>query len=104
MRAEGYGVESICRVLREQGWQIAARTFRSWKRPGRHVAARTVSDVHDVDAVRGTAWSTKDDTDDVVARKLTPQGSYGRRKMTAYLRRTTGADASAGSVDRALAP
>ena len=26
MRAEGHAVESICRVLREQGHQIAART------------------------------------------------------------------------------
>ena len=31
MRAEGYAVESICRVLREQGCQIAARTYRSWR-------------------------------------------------------------------------
>ena len=29
MRAEGHAVESICRVLREQGCQIAARTYRS---------------------------------------------------------------------------
>ena len=31
MRAEGHAVESICRVLREQGCQIAARTYRAWK-------------------------------------------------------------------------
>jgi len=31
MRAEGHAVESICRVLREQGCQVAARTYRSWK-------------------------------------------------------------------------
>lgn len=29
MTAEGHAVESICRVLREQGAQIAARTYRS---------------------------------------------------------------------------
>jgi len=29
MRAEGHAVESICRVLREQGYQIAARTYRA---------------------------------------------------------------------------
>ena len=28
MRAEGHAVESICRVLREQGCQVAARTYR----------------------------------------------------------------------------
>ena len=41
MRAEGHAVESICRVLREQGHQIAARTYRSQ----RHgvIAARTVT-------------------------------------------------------------
>jgi len=41
MRSEGHAVESICRVLREQGCQIAARTYRAWR--GRHVAARTVT-------------------------------------------------------------
>lgn len=32
-RVEGYAVESICRVLREQGCQVAARTYRAWTRP-----------------------------------------------------------------------
>lgn len=31
-RVEGYAVESICRVLREQGCQVAARTYRAWTR------------------------------------------------------------------------
>jgi putative transposase len=39
MRAEGHAVESVCRVLREQGCQIAARTYRSWKQSGRRVVA-----------------------------------------------------------------
>ena len=102
MRAEGHAVESICRVLREQGCQVAARTYRAWKRAGRLVAARTVTDAHVVDAVRDIAWTTKIDTGGVVLRKLSPEGLYGRRKMTAYLRRTTAPDASAGSVDRAM--
>tara|TARA_B100000678_G_scaffold30275_1_gene22498 strand:+ start:364 stop:834 length:471 start_codon:yes stop_codon:yes gene_type:complete len=102
MRAEGHAVESICRVLREQGCQVAARTYRSWKRAGRLVAARTLTDAHVVDAVRDIAWTTKIDTGGVVLRKLSPEGLYGRRKMTAYLRRTTAPDASAGSVDRAM--
>ena len=58
MRAEGHAVESICRVLREQGCQVAARTYRAWKRAGRVVAARTVSDAQVVDAVRDIAWTT----------------------------------------------
>ncbi len=95
-------VESICRVLREQGCQIAARTYRSWKRAGRVVAARTVTDAHVVDAVRDIAWTTKANSDGVLVRKLSPEGLYGRRKMTAYLRRTALPEASAGSVDRAM--
>ena len=95
MRAEGHAVESICRVLREQGCQIAARTYRSWKRAGRVVAARTVTDAQVVDAVRDIAWTTRS-TRRRRVRKLTPEGLYGRRKMTAYLRRTAMPDASRG--------
>ena len=102
MRAEDHAVESICRVLREQGCQIAARTYRSWKRSGRAVAVRTITDAQVVDAVRDIAWTTKVDSDGVLVRKLAPEGLYGRRKMTAYLRRTAAPDASAGSVDRAM--
>jgi len=98
MRAEGHAVESICRILREQGCQIAARTYRRWKRPSRALTARTVSDAHVVDAVRDVAWVT----DRQGRRKLSPEGLYGRRKMTAYLRRTSMSEASAGSVDRAM--
>jgi hypothetical protein len=29
-RQAGHAVESICRVLTEQGCQIAARTYRAW--------------------------------------------------------------------------
>jgi hypothetical protein len=102
MRAEGHAVESICRVLREQGCQIAARTYRSWKGSGRVVAPRTVSDAHVVHAVREIAWTDKVDSDGVLVRKLSPEGLYGRRKMTAYLRRTVMPEVSAGSVDRAM--
>jgi putative transposase len=98
MKAEGHAVESVCRVLREQGCQIAARTYRSWKQSGRRVAARTVSDAGVLDAVRDTAWTIDRDG----RRRLTPEGLYGRRKMTAYLRRTCLPEASAGAVDRAM--
>ena len=44
MRASGFAVGSICQVLREQGVQVAARTYRGLEDPGRQVAARTISD------------------------------------------------------------
>ena len=55
MTAEGHAIESVCRVLREQGCQIAARTYRSWTQPERVVAARTISDALVVNAVREIA-------------------------------------------------
>jgi len=98
MRAQGHAVESICRVLREQGCQVAARTYRSWKHTGRPVAARTVGDAQVMNAVRNIAWTTGTDG----RRRLAPEGLYGRRKMTAALRRTAMPEASAGAVDRAM--
>lgn len=94
----GRAVESVCRVLREQGCQIAARTYRSWKQTNRGVAARTVTDAVVVDAVREAAW-TRNALGEAV---LAPEGLYGRRKMTAYLRRGPVPDASPGAVDRAM--
>jgi len=100
MRSEGHAVESICRVLREQGCQIAARTYRSWR--GRHVAARTVTDAQVLDVVRDTAWVDVVDAAGRERRKLAPEGLYGRRKMTALVRRTTIPGASRGAIDRAM--
>ena len=96
MRAEGDAVESTCRVLREQGCQVAARTYRAWRT--RRPAARTISDAQAVHAIRDIAWTIKPNG----RRQLTPEGLYGRRKMTAYLRRTTMPSVSAGAVDRAM--
>jgi len=73
MRAQGHAVESTCRVLREQGCPVAARTYRTW-RAGRPPAARTVSDAMIMAAILATAG--------------TPEELYGRRKMTHHLRRT----------------
>ena len=95
MRAEGHAVESVCAVLREQGCQVAARTYRAWRT--RPPAARTISDAQVVDAVRAAAWTT----DDQGRRTLTPEGLYGRRKMTAELRRGR-LEVTAGAVDRAM--
>ena len=94
-RSQGRAVESVCRVLREQGCQVAARTYRAWKT--RQPAARTVSDAQVVDLIRSLVWTT----DPHGRVKLAPEGLYGRRKMTALVRRTMPA-ASPGSVDRGM--
>ena len=65
----------FCRVLREQGCQIAVRTYRSWLTRG--ASERTISDAHVVDAVRAVAWNTRADG----TRKLAAEGLYGHRKM-----------------------
>lgn len=87
MRSHGHAVESICRVLSEQGCRVAARTSRVWKQATRPVAARTVSDAYVVDALLAT--------------RGTPEGLYGRRKMTHYLRRQ-GLDVAFCTVDRLM--
>jgi len=99
MRAEGHAVESICRVLREQGCQIAARTYRAHRQG--LVSTRTVTDALVVDAVREAAWTVVE-VGGRERRVLTPEGLYGRRKMTALIRRTTLPGASRGAVDRAM--
>jgi putative transposase len=87
MRSQGHAVESTCRVLREQGCRVAARTYRSWKQAGRPVATRTASDavlMNTLIAVQGT-----------------PEGLYGRRKMTHWLRRQ-GHQVAFCTVDRLM--
>lgn len=99
MRAEGYAVESILRVLRQQGLQIAARTYRAWKRPAR-IAARTVTDALVEDKILDLAWKVSEVTGQV---QMTPEGLYGRRKMISLVRRQAGfGSASRGAVDRAM--
>ena len=87
MRAEGHAVESTCRVLREQGCPVAARTYRAWRQANRPVAARTRHDARVTDAL--------------LALQGTPEGLYGRRKMTHYLRRH-GHDVAFCTVDRLM--
>jgi putative transposase len=81
MRGQGHAVESVCRVLREQGCQVAARTYRAWRT--RRPAARTVRDAQLIDAIKDTCWRR----DEQGTLRLTPEGLYGRRKLTAHLRR-----------------
>ena len=97
MRALGHAVESICRVLCEQGCQVAARTYRAWSQPAQEVAARTLSDALVEDCVRDLAWTVESDG----RRRLTPEGLYGRRKMLRAVRHSI-PDATPGSVDRAM--
>ena len=99
MRAEGYAVEPILRVLRQQGLQIAARTYRAWKRPAR-IAERTVTDALVEDRIRDLAWTVNQVTGQI---QMTPEGLYGRRKWVALLRRQKGlVGTSRGAVDRVM--
>src|SRR5689334_9374722 len=85
MRVAGYRVESICRVLTEHGVQVAPRTYRNWKTA--KPSARTVTDARLTDALQATVG--------------TPEAMYGRRKMTAHLRRQ-GHRVAACTVDRLM--
>jgi len=87
MRAAGHAVESTCRVLREQGCRVAARTYRAWKQAHRPIATRTLTDATLTDAL--------------LAVQGTPEGLYGRRKMTHWLRRQ-GHDVAFCTVDRLM--
>lgn len=99
MRAEGYAVESILRVLREQGLAIAARTYRAWKMPA-CIAERTVTDALVEDKIRELAWTVEEV---IGGRRMTPEGLYGRGKWVALLSRQAGlAATSRYPVDRAM--
>jgi hypothetical protein len=83
-------------VLREQGCQVAARTDRAWRR--RRPAARTISDAQVVNAIGDIVWTVNADG----RRVLAAEGLYGRRKMTAYLRRTAMPTVGFGAADWAM--
>jgi hypothetical protein len=82
----GFAVESVCAVLREQGCQIIARTYRAWL-SGSRPAARIHGDALVIDARRATIWQ--------------PDSLYGRRKMAVRLRRR-GLPVTHGTVDRLM--
>ena len=86
MRSAGHAVESTCRVLTEHGCGVAARTYRMW-RHGRAASARAVADAGVIDAL--------------LAVRGRPEELYGRRKMTAYLRRQ-GLQVAHCTVDRLM--
>ena len=99
-RVEGYAVESICRVLREQGCQVAARTYRAWTRP--RISQRLLSDAEVANAVFEIVWRYEDLPDQARRRVMNPEGLYGRRKMLVAVRNHTRQRVSFGSVDRAM--
>ncbi len=80
-------VESVCAVLREQGCQVAARTYRAW-RSAPPPAARVVSDALVINVLKATVGQ--------------PESLYGRRKMVAHLRRQ-GLTVAHCTVDRLMA-
>ena len=84
-------------MLRERGCQIAARTYRAW-RAARQPAARTASDAMVINAIFDARFTTDPDG----RRQLTPEGLYGRRKMTAYPRRNGFPDIAACTVNRCM--
>ena len=100
-RLAGHAVESIWRVLTSQSYQIAARTYRAWASSGQATANRTINDAIVEDAVRDAAWTIDGHGLMAYVRWLTPEGFYGRRKMTALIQRRM-PGASPGSVDRAM--
>jgi transposase InsO family protein len=87
MRSTGHAVESTCAVLSEQGCRVAARTYRAWRRANRPVADRARHEAVVIDALLAT--------------RGTPEGLYGRRKMTHFLRRR-GLPVAFCTVDRLM--
>ncbi|WP_396278649.1 DDE-type integrase/transposase/recombinase [Glutamicibacter creatinolyticus] len=79
--------------MREQGVQVAARTYRAWKT--RVPALRAVEDAKVIDTLRGL---NKRDAKGRPRLEIL----YGRRKMTAWLRRNGFPEVSKHTVDRLM--
>jgi hypothetical protein len=71
---QGRAVESVCRVLRQQGCQVAARTYRVWKQAG--PSARDLTDAHLMNRIVDVCWTV----DRAGQRRRTPESLYGRRR------------------------
>jgi putative transposase len=93
MKANGHGVELTCGVLREQGVAVTSRSYRAWKI--RAAAARVQSDAVLIDRLK--ALKVRDGTG-----RQQPEILYGRRKVTAWLRRGGFAGVSKHTVDRLM--
>jgi putative transposase len=98
MRAEGRAVESTCAVLTSLGVPVAARTYRACK-AARSVAPQLLELAYLMNLIHTLAFFL----DPVTGKnRLRPEGLYGRRKMTAALRRA-GYQVSFGRVHTAMA-
>lgn len=89
MRAKGHAVESVCRVLSEQGCQVAARTYRAWKRA--QPSTRQLSDAYLMNAIWDLFHTEVTTRAELAAGRprrwvAAPESLYGRRKVTAALR------------------
>lgn len=93
MRDRGYRVETICRVLRDYGIQIAARTYRAFKRRG--PSNRELEDTK----IMALMVHLRQDLDEHGRKPR--ERFYGRRKMTHLLRRH-GVVASETTVGRLM--
>ena len=64
---DGFAFKSVCAILTTEGCQVAARTYRSWKQNGRHVADRVRDDGSSSThcwtpgAPRRALWAAEDD-------------------------------------------
>ncbi|GAA1757019.1 hypothetical protein GCM10009810_15670 [Nostocoides vanveenii] len=78
----GRAVESVCAVLREQGVQVAARTYRAARSRGAVVSAQVLAMAYLMNAILSLAFVW----DPATSRfRLRPEGLYGRGKVTALL-------------------
>lgn len=94
----GRSVESVCRVLSEQGLQVAARTYRAARIGVAGVGGQVLAMAYLMNAIHSVAFAW----DPATRRwRLRPEGLYGRRKMTALLRRD-GHQVSYGRVHAAM--
>jgi putative transposase len=95
---QGRTVESVCRVLSEQGLQVAARTYRAWQ-ARRTLSPRLLALAYLMNAIHTLAFGW-----DVASSRfrLLPEGLYGRRKMTALLARHGHSGVSYGRVHTAM--
>ncbi len=90
-RAKRRSVGSICKILREQGVRVAERTYRAWRHA--QPSNRELADAVVIDAIGAARVDA--------AGQATPESMYGRRKMTALLRRH-GLAVSKRQVDRLM--
>jgi putative transposase len=97
-RAAGRSVESVCEVLTSVGIRAAARSYRRARAAGAVLAGQVLALAYLANAIHALAFRYESATG---AFRLTPAGLYGRRKMTALLRRQ-GHDVSRERVHRAM--